>query len=348
MIKNLISVEKVLNSRCSSDSGPTKGHFGTFTNKRPPEAVIDQILNCLDIPRFSDGTLLHWFQNGYLFLGFENTEDPNTLRLLHIESGMQHEAVYLGCAAEGVGTCIHNQGIDGTQYEESTATARHLIMEIADPYETGKFSARAPGPQKSFALGKNLAEPHRDGSIECIRQLSKLATFSKSGPPATEKDVSQLLWAARGRTPHCVRVDRWKLMWGLTIPTWGGSQDYATVYLVMSGKLYGYVNWTRDFSLINRLFREKFRWTRGNPTHDTRFVRKVEIGPQMQGHEEAIFLCQNENSGRALWEVGYMLENMFLQAKSLDISYESTIFSSDEISQLGNMGVTNAVAAFFI
>jgi hypothetical protein len=261
---------------------------------------------------------------------------------------MQQEAVYLACAAEGVGTCIHNQGVDGTRYEEKTATARHLIMEITDPYETGKFSTKAPGPQKAFVLGKNLTEPRRDGDIECATQLPKLATFSKSGPRATEKDVSQLLWAAKGRTPHCVKVNKWNHMWGLTIPTWGEGQNYATAYSVMSGKLYEYVNWTKEFSLINRLFREKFSWTRGNPTHEIRFARNVEVGAQMQGHEEAILLCQNENTGRALWEVGYMLENMFLQARSLGISYESKIFSSDEISQLGKMGVTNAVAAFFI
>jgi len=43
-----------------------------------------------------------------------------------------------------------------------------------------------------------------------------------------------------------------------------------------------------------------------------------------------------------------MLENMFLQAKSLGIAYESKIFSVEEISQLGKMGIANAVAEFFI
>jgi hypothetical protein len=43
-----------------------------------------------------------------------------------------------------------------------------------------------------------------------------------------------------------------------------------------------------------------------------------------------------------------MLENMFLQAKSLGISYESKIFSEDEILQLSKMGVANAVAALLI
>jgi hypothetical protein len=348
-MKGLASIEKVLNSRCSSEhAGPRRSHFGTFIDKHPSEETINNILNCCGIPRFSDGKLLHWFKNGYLFLGFENPKDPNTQRLLHVESGMQHEAVYLGCAAEGIGTCIRNQGINGTQYEEKMATAAHIIMEIADPYKAGKFSTETPGPQKPFIPGKNLTEPRRDGDIECITQLPMLATSSKSGSSATEKDVSQLLWAARGRTPHCVNINRWNLMWGLTIPTWGGIQNCTSVCLVTGSKLYAYVNWTKDFSLMNRLFREKLRWTRGNPTHDMRFVGDVNIGSQMHGHEEAIFLCQNENTGRALWEVGYMLENMFLQAKSLGVSYESKVLLAEEISRLSEMRITNAVAAVFI
>jgi hypothetical protein len=348
-MEDMVSIEKVLNSRCSSElPSPKRSHFGTFVDRHPPEEVTNRVLQCCDIPRFTDGRLTHWFKNGYLFLGFENPKDPNTQRLLHVESGMQHEAVYLGCAAQGVGTCIDNEGIYGTQYEEKMATAKHLIMEITDPYETSKFSTRAPGPQKPFVPGKNLTEPRRDGDTECTEQLSKLATFSKSGHSATEKDVSQLLWAAKGRTPHCVKVNRWKFMWGITIPTWGGGQSYTTVYLVMKGKLYVYVNWTKEFSLINRLFREKLRWTRGNPTHDIRFARSLKVDSEVDGHEHAIFLCQNENTARALWESGYMLENMFFQARSLGISYESKIFSAEEISRLNENGIANAVAAVFI
>ncbi len=128
MTRDVVSIEKVLNSRCSSEHpGSERSHFGTFTDKYPPEEAINRVLRCCDIPRFSDGRLLHWFDNGHLYLGFENSNDPNTQRVLHIESGMQHEAVYLGCAAEGVGTCIHNQGINGTMYQEKMATASRLI-----------------------------------------------------------------------------------------------------------------------------------------------------------------------------------------------------------------------------
>lgn len=348
MKKEQASVESVLNSRCSSDLGATKSHFGTFINKYPSEGTIDNILKCLNVPRFSDGPLLHWLENGFLYSGFKNPSDPFKQRLLHIESGMQHEAVYLACAAEGVGTCIHNQGIDGTQTEDKITTAKHQIMEIKDPYDSGKLTSKAPGPQKPHILGNNLTEPARDGDVECLAELPKLTTFRKSGSSATAKHISQLLWAARGRTPHCIKVNRWKFMWGMTVPTWGGGQNYTRVYLVEHKKLYRYVNWTKEFTLMNRLLREKFRWTRGNPTHDIQFVRNVDISSQMDGHEEAIVLCQNEHTGRALWEIGYMFENMFLQAKSLDISYESKVFANTETSHLADQGVPNSVAAILL
>jgi hypothetical protein len=350
MTANIVSIEKVLNSRCSSalDIDARKSHWGNLINQRPPEKVIDQILRCCNIPRFSDGKLAQWFKNESLFLGFEKPKNQHEERLLHVESGMQQEAVYLACAALGIGTCIDNQGLNGTQYGEKTATARQPIMEMIDPYESGKFTTKAPGPEKSFKAGKSLTEPVREGNVECLPHLEHLESFNKSGSPATEKDISQLLWAAKGRTPHCINVDRWKFMWGLTIPTWGGGQNYTSVYLLKDKKLYSYVNWTKDFSLMNRFFREKFRWTRGNPTHDIRFFRNADISSQMEGHEETIVLCQNERTGRALWEVGYMLENMFLKAKSLGISYESKIFSADKASRLYELGVANAVAAVFI
>jgi hypothetical protein len=350
MAADIVDIEKVLNSRCSSelDIDSRKSHWGTLINKRPSEEAIDQILRCCNTPRFSDGKLLQWFENESLFLGFEKPENQHEERLLHIESGMQQEAVYLACAALGIGTYICNQGLNGTQYGEKAATARLPIMEMIDPYESGNFTTKAPGPEKSFKTGKNLMAPVREGDVECLPNMGRLTSFNKSGSPATEKDISQLLWAAKGRTPHCIKVDRWNLMWGLTIPTWGGGQNYTSVYLLKNKKLYNYMNWTKEFSLMNRLFREKFRWTRGNPTHDIRFFRNANISSQMDGHEEAIVLCQNEHTARALWEIGYMLENMFLQAKSLGISYESKVFSADKASQLYELGMANAVAAIFI
>jgi hypothetical protein len=350
MTREIVSIEKVLNSRCSGgfDSNTIKSHWATFINQRPPKKIINRILRCCNIPRFSSGKLLHWFKNEYLFLGFEKTNDAHTERALHVESGMQHQAVYLACAAQEVGTCIHNQGINGTEYGEKIATARHLIMEMNDPYESGKFTTKTPGPEKPFRVGRNLSEPLRDGDVECLPQLKNLSLSSKSGSSATKKDISQLLWTAKGRTPHYIHQHAWKMVWGLTIPTWGGGQTYTSVYLVKDGKLFRYINWTKKFSLLNRVFLHYAKWTRGNPTHNIQFARNVKVSTPLDGADTTIVLCRNEKTNRALWEVGYMLENMFLQAKSLGISYESKLFNIKEISQLDDVGVTNAVAAVLL
>ena len=350
MTRDIVSIEKVLNSRCSSgfDFGTKKSHWGTFINRRPPKKIVNRILRCCNIPRFSSGKLLHWFKDEYLFLGFEKSNDLYTERVLHIESGMQQEAVYLACVAQGVGTCIRNQSINGTEYGEKIATARHLIMEMADPYDSGKFTTKAPGPEKPLIAGKNLSEPLRDGDVECLPQLEHLTSFNKSGFSATKKDISQLLWAAKGRTPHLIRKHVWNQLWGLTIPTWGGGQAYTSVYLVKDGKLFGYINWTKKFSLLNRVFLNYAKWTRGNPTHDIHFVRNVNIRAQLDGADTAIILGRNEKTSRALWEVGYMLENMFLQTKSVKISYRSKIFNYNEIKQMAKAGVSEAVAAVLL
>ncbi|MBN1245156.1 hypothetical protein JXA31_06145 [Candidatus Bathyarchaeota archaeon] len=357
MPKEIVSVEKVLNSRCSSDveGGSKKRHWGTFKNVQPSQEMLKSIINCCKVPQYSDGKLEFWFKDNYLFLGFKKQKDPFKERMLHVESGMQHEAVYLSCAALGVGTCIHNQGINGTDYEDKTATASFLIMEIVDSYETGQFTTKAPGPEKPFMVGKNLGAPVRDSEVECLPELERLTLYYRSGVSAQEKEISQLLWAAKGRTPHYVGSSPW----GLTIPTWAHGQGYTDVYLVKDGKLFRYVNWTEVYPL-NKPLKRGLRYLKwrlygdsevhimGNPTHDVSFLRNVNLASQLDGADAGIILCRNEQTGRALWEVGYMLENLFLQAKSLGVSYGSKFFSGDEISELGKMGVADAVAAFLL
>jgi hypothetical protein len=350
MKKDGSSIEKVLNSRCSSsfDIGAKKNHWGTFTDRSASKQVLETIIHCINVPRFSSGKLLHWFEDSHCFVGFEKPRDSSTERTLHVESGMQQQAIYLASTAQGVGTCIHNQGINGTEYGNKIATAKHLIMEIMDPYETGKFTAKAPGPKKPFKVSANLCEPSRDGDLECLPELEHLKRFNKSGSQAARKDISQLLWAAKGRTPHVIHMHVWNHFWGLTIPTWGGGQTYTSLYLVKDHELGRYLNWTTEFSPLNRLLLSHAKWTRGNPTHEIRFIRKVDFSNQLDDAESAIIMCQNEKSGRALWEVGYMLENIFLQAKSLGISYETKIFETEEVTALAKLGMTNAVAAVLL
>jgi hypothetical protein len=136
-------------------------------------------------------------------------------------------------------------------------------------------------------------------------------------------------------------------MWGLTIPTWGGDQDYTSVYLAKEGKLFVYINWTKSFSLLNRALREKLKWTRGNPTHDIKLIRTFDHQTQLEANA-AIILCKNENTSRASWEVGYMLENMFLQASTLDISYQAKLFTPEEKLKLRKIGLEDPVAAMLL
>jgi len=357
MPEQIISIEKVLNSRCSSDiNGGCKGrHWGIFKDVPPPQDTIKQIIRCCSVPQYSNGKLEIWFADRHAFFGFEEQRETSRTRLLQIESGMQHEAVYLACAALGVGTCIRNQGLDGTRYGKKIATASHVIMEMRDAYKTGKFTTEPPGPEKPFVKGRNLSEPTRDGEMECLPELERLKTFSKSGRSAMEKDVSQLLWATKGRTPHYVG----KHPWGLTIPTWGHGQEYTDVYIVKGGKLFQYLNWTGHFPLNKPLkrmlryvkwviYRDTQFYITGNPTHDTRLLGNADVLPQLEGANFGIVLSRNEETGRALWEVGYMLENMFLQARSLGVSYKSKILQPSETARFAEVRIPDAVAAFLL
>jgi hypothetical protein len=336
---DIISVEKVLNSRCSCDfdGNPKNNHWGMFIkDKHPSQETIQHMLQCCRVPQFSGGKLSLWFEDEHLFLGFEKTNDPFNTRLLHVESGMQQEAVYLACTALGLGTCIHNLGVEGTDCKDRVATARHLILEKADSYEKGKFSIAPPGPEKPFRMGKNISEPGRDGHLECLKAMEQLTLSEGTGIHAGETEISQLLWAAKGRTPHYVKSHPW----GLTIPTWGGGQNYTNVYLVKENKLFRYVNWTATFSPL--------MWTLGNPTHDIKLLKNLNISSQLDGANAGIILTRNENTNRALWEVGYMLENMLLQAKSLGISYKSKVFTKAETEILARNRVSEAVAALLV
>jgi hypothetical protein len=350
MSKDTVSIEKVLNSRCTCgfETGLRKRHWGTFVNTFLPRSRTDDLLHYCKVPQFSSGKLVQWFSDDRLFVGFEKATDPVTDRLLNIESGMQQQAVYLACAATGLGACILNQGINGTTYGERFATASYVIREMLYPYKSGNFTVMAPGPRRRFLKGRNLTQPVRDGEMECLPELQRLVFYSKKGSQAVDAaDVSQLLWAAKGRTPHLIRLQVLKMMWGLTIPTWGGGQDYTSVHVVRDRKNFRYVNLTKGF-LPKRLIWEKIKWIQGNPTHDITPIGDISVCAHMDGFEIAIILCRNENTNRALWEVGYMLENMFLQARSLGISFGSKIFTDHEIAQLAEQGLPNAVAALLL
>ena len=120
----------------------------------------------------------------------------------------------------------------------------------------------------------------------------------------------------------------------MTIPTWGGDQNISSLYLLSENKLYRYVNWKDQ-----------------RPTHSSLQLNGIdpEGFNEMLGLFSAtralIVIGKNEASARALWEVGYQLMNMLLQAGSLEISYTSFLLNKVEKEKLGKLGVADPVAA---
>lgn len=348
---NLMSVESVLNSRCSSDFGDRepKRHWGTYGESRPNNDEIKELIDYIQIPRISKENLVFWFENGFIYLGFEDPNDLDQIRILNIESGMQHQALYLGCVIRGLGTCIHNEGIEGTKYEEKMCTGKHLIMQMSEPYESGKLTKDVPGPNSTFTPGKYLNAPIRTGKMECLPQFKKLQLSNNGGKKSTINEISQLLWAAKGRTPHLIRPHVWRNMWGLTIPTWGGGQNYTNVYGIIGKKLFRYKNWTVTNSITNKLFLNFAHFMRGNPTHDIESMSKTLPNSLfLDGYENAILLCRNEQTNRSLWEVGYMLENLLLQCRSLDITYSLKILKKEDTACLEKLCSSEPVAMLFL
>ncbi len=61
-----------------------------------------------------------------------------------------------------------------------------------------------------------------------------------------------------------------------------------------------------------------------------------------------IVIGKNESFAIALWEVGYQLLNLLLQAHSLDILYQAALLDETQKTLLRRMGVKDPVAVFAI
>ena len=61
-----------------------------------------------------------------------------------------------------------------------------------------------------------------------------------------------------------------------------------------------------------------------------------------------IVLGKNESTGRALWEIGYELQNLLVQAASLGISYKAVLLDVKEKRIVREAGVEDPVAVLVI
>lgn len=331
-----ISVETALNSRCNSDHESVQSglHWGMFSrDEKLSEAQIQKIVDSSTIPRFTDYEIkIKIEQNWLTFITINNVSGIDHDWLM-IESGMQQQAVGLACAALGVGMVFKNLGVDGQHLSEQEYGTTQYRLDPMKPGYNGKYWTDLPPRKWKPWMQGNLSDPSRHGSKSLISALRECKTQKRNDTRADSTHVSQLLWAARGRTPHFYKSKPW----GMTIPFWLDKNELTRVFLLQENQVFNYVNWSMDrpTNHINKI-------TTINST-DSEIIGKF-FGP----FQTYILLCQNEDYARSFWEIGYQLMNLLVQADALGISYKASLIKPDEIGIFENIGLTRPSAIFMV
>lgn len=312
-----VAVETALNSRCSSDDDgdPKLFHWGMFDNAtRLLSEQVEKIIACSSIARFTDKKMRVDIPGNIVSFVVDNRVTGILRDWLMVESGMQQQAVGLSCAALGCGNVPLNQGKDGTpRSEEDLVTISMRIDSMKPSFNGSYWSAEAPAYEAPWLKG-NLPDPVRKGGIPLLTAL-KNSAIQKDGVAATMQTIGQLLWAARGRTPHFYK----SMPWGMTIPTWGGDQNISSAYFIIDSTVYKYVNWDKD-----------------RPTHSLKITGQIgedlfyKIKQSFPSWNSFILLNAQEIYARSLWEIGYQLQNLLVQAYALDIGYSAKILNEEE------------------
>jgi hypothetical protein len=331
-----ISVEMALNSRCTSDydGNPKKFHWGMFDRtKKLSDKQINKIITLAKIPRFTEQTVQIQSDRNILTFVLDNQISGIEEEWMMVESGMQQQAIGLVCAALGVGMVFRNLGKDGTPISTSKHANIKIKLDPMEPTYNGSYwSASSPAGLRGWLKG-NMPDPARNGGKPLISALRDLKTKNTKARNSTDADVSQLLWAARGRTPHYYK----SRPWGMTIPTWGGEQNISSVYLVSDNKLSKYINWDRN-----------------RPTHSLSTMNKIDrqlikqVKKFIYPHTRFIVLGKNEDFARALWEIGFQLINLLLQANTIDLNYKAVLLNESQKNILIEIGIKDPISILTI
>ena len=329
-----VSVEMALNSRCNSDydDNPKRFHWGMFdrTNKLS-ETQTRRIIGLAKIPRFTDRKVEIQSDCNMLTFVIDNHASGLLRDWMMVESGMQQQAIGLVCAALGVGMVFRSLGEDGTTISDTDYASVKVKLDAMKPTYDGSFwSSLPPAGTKSWLRG-NLPDPVRDGNKPLISTLEAVKIKNRSGRKSTDESVSQLLWAARGRTPHLYK----SRPWGMTVPTSQGEQNASSVYLIRDDKLFKYVNWHKN-----------------RPTHSLETLGKIDLDVYNQlmrlfpFHNSFIVIGKNTDFATALLEVGYQLLNLLLQAQALDLAYEAILLDENQKEIFRSVGIKDPVCTF--
>jgi len=332
----LVSAELAMNSRCTSDYDDNQKtfHWGMFDkeNKLSPSQIAE-VVNLSKIARFTNKSARINIKDNMLTFTIDGKASGIEREWLMIESGMQQQAVGLVCAALGVGMVFRNSGKNGKQASEDEYETIKIKLDAQKPSYGGAYwSNLKPSGWKEWEKG-NLPDPIRNGNNSLISTLSELRKENIGSTEITDIQIGQLLWAARGRTPHLYK----SRPWGMTIPTWAGKQDIAEVNFITKSNYYRYENWKNN-----------------KPTHNLVVIGEIieKNWKQILKHfiiqTGIIILKKNENTGRALWEIGYQLQNLIIQASSLSTGYRAVLLDQDEKKLINSIGIENGIAAMVI
>lgn len=327
-----ISVEMALNSRCTSDydEDPKNFHWGMFDRrKKLSREQIKRIIDLAKPPRFTSKRIEIKADGNMLTCAVDNNISGIKRDWVMVESGMQQQAIGLVCAALSVGMVFKNLGKNGTSLSESEYGTVKIRLDAMKPSYSDEFwTSSYPAGRKAWCKG-NLPNPVRNSDRPLLTTLSHLNIHNHDGKTSAEHTISQLLWAARGRTPHFYK----SRPWGMTIPTWAGEQHISSLYLISDQKLFRYVNWHRN-----------------RPTHSLEAVGEIDIDL----HNELvklfplsnclIVLGKNETFARALWEIGYQLLNLLLQAHAVDVAYQAALLDKTHKEIFHGIDINSPVA----
>lgn len=326
-----IALETALNSRCTSDTDgdPKVFHWGMFDllKKLRPEAVR-HIAESARLPHVTGkGAGIQLSGNELTFRVEAAAAGLDRDRLM-VESGMQQQAVCLACAALGAGMVFHGMGADGTGTGQGhIATLKMEIDAMQPSYADSFWTTDAPGAP--WTKG-NLPDPDRKGSRPLLEVLSGLTPIHSGHAAVTDESLGQVLWAARGRTPHLYKSRHW----GLTIPTAQGEQKISGVFFLRNQGIFQYLNHTK-----------------GRPTHAFEHLGDLsaevsrKIRHEFNADAGLVVFVRNEAFARAFWEAGYQLLNAALQAAALGLGYRTILLDEAQRALVEAAGIKAPAAA---
>ena len=328
-----ISVNTALNSRCTSDydDNPTLNHWGMADGgarlSEEQLQLFDKTMQFYSF--FEDRTGVE--RNDNILLFYIDPKSTGAERdFLMIESGSMMQNASLIAAAMGIGIIYRSHGENGALTSNGKWGMISCCLDPMKPSYTGSFwSNAAPSGERPWLTG-NLPDPDRKGNLPLTKAISNIAQQIKGKKTADKRQLGQLFWAARGMTPHLYLSKAW----GMTIPVAHGVQNRSDVLLAtVSGGLNHYVNRSG-----------------GRPTHTLTPMHEAGSGLierlalKFPKRNAFLLLRSKESTGCALLEIGFMLQNILLEAADLDISVDYLI-DIKEIPASCENGILRSVVA---